>query len=65
MELIETVPVVHGCWIIHTDKFSPMQRCSSCGFEIPVVATDREEEIYLYRYCPSCGARMDKTADEI
>lgn len=49
----------HGRWIINFDHFAPYQRCSSCEFEMPVIAGE-DIEIALYRYCPDCGARMDE-----
>lgn len=73
MALIDTIPaadvaeVRHGRWIVHFDHFTPYQKCSVCGFEIPLVATENETEICLYKHCPECIARMDKeyTLDEI
>lgn len=56
---IDAAPVVHGRWIVHTKHFSPYQQCSVCGFEIPLVATETEREICLYKHCPECTARMD------
>ena len=55
----EVAPVVHGEWIIHTEHFAPYQQCSVCGFEIPIIATENELDIGLFRYCPDCGCRMD------
>ena len=52
-------PVGHGRWIVHTKHFSPYQRCSVCGFEIPLVETETEQEICLYKHCPECTVRMD------
>ena len=48
----------HGTWknVFH---FAPYQRCSVCGFEMPMTAGEGVSEIKLYRYCPDCGARMD------
>ena len=66
MALIDTIPaadvaeVRHGRWIVHFDHFTPYQKCSVCGFEIPLVATENEAEICLYKHCPECIARMDK-----
>ena len=66
MALIDTIPaadvaeVRHGRWIVHFDHFAPYQKCSVCGFEIPLVATENEAEICLYKHCPECIARMDK-----
>lgn len=55
----DVAPMVHGRWIIHTEHFAPYQQCSVCGFEIPVIATENELDIGLFRYRPNCGCRMD------
>ena len=54
-----TVKERHGKWIIHTERFAPYQRCSVCGFELPLMANENEIELSLYRHCPECTARMD------
>ena len=43
-------PVKHGKWLICTDGYYPY--CSECGNE-----PTRGE---MTKYCPECGARMDK-----
>lgn len=48
----------HGHWEI-VYHFSPYQRCSVCGHERPIMAGENVSEIWLYRHCPECGARMD------
>ena len=52
--------VWHGRWIVHFDHFAPYQKCSVCGFEIPLVATENEGGMCLYKHCPECTACMDK-----
>ena len=47
---IDAAPVVHGCWIFHTEHFAPYQRCSVCGFEIPMTASENAIEICLYKH---------------
>lgn len=44
--------VVHGCWIEKPFLMGISQFCSKCGdnFGMPHG---------VYRYCPTCGARMD------
>lgn len=54
---VDAVPVVHGKWI-DEDYYSEhtnvhVYRCSECGWHM--IAYPDE----LFRYCPSCGARMD------
>lgn len=56
----EVAEVRHGRWIVHFDHFAPYQKCSVCGFEIPLVATENEAEMCFYKHCPECTARMDK-----
>lgn len=52
------LPEKRGVWeaVFH---FAPYQRCSACGYEMPMTASENMAEIRLYRYCPDCGARMD------
>ena len=48
-------PVVHGCWIEKPFLMGISRFCSKCGdnFGMPHG---------VYRYCPTCGARMDLEA---
>ena len=43
-------PVVHGWWYVSKYKTGT---CSNC----------RRVEVYLYNYCPHCGAKMDLKED--
>lgn len=56
----DVAEVRYGRWIVHFDHFAPYQKCSVCGFEIPLVATENEGGMRLYKHCPECTARMDK-----
>ena len=52
---VEAEPVLHGKWIDRTIKVSAeltniIHVCSVC----------EEMAVGKYRYCPHCGARMDK-----
>lgn len=47
-------PVKHGRW---TKLYQGNYKCSECG---DWWATDDEEEIKTFRYCPNCGAKMDE-----
>lgn len=54
MELIEYAPVAHGRWEhTHTSSsyYSECWKCSVCGFE--------DTEGYDFRFCPTCGAKMN------
>jgi hypothetical protein len=42
---VDAAPVVHGEW-----KWSHGGECSECGFH---------NSNFDYRYCPTCGAKMD------
>lgn len=46
----DVAPVVHGRWRPYPD--CGVTRCSVCDWSI--------EECIDYKYCPNCGARMDK-----
>ena len=59
----DVAEVRHGRWIVHFDHFAPYQKCSVCGFEIPLVATENEVGMCFYKHCPECTARMDKEAE--
>lgn len=48
----DVTPVVHGEWCMSNDPLRISQYqwyCSNC----------HSEELYEYKYCPNCGARMD------
>ena len=47
----DSEPVVHGCWIEKPFLMGISRFCSKCGdnFGMPHG---------VYRYCPTCGARM-------
>ena len=51
-------PVVHGCWIEKPFLMRTSRFCSKCGdnFGMPHG---------VYRYCPTCGARMDGENDKV
>lgn len=55
---VDAVPVVHGRWIDegqYGDNFPHHAwRCSECGEHVIEIDTS------WYKYCPNCGARMDK-----
>lgn len=50
-----------GRWIIHFEHFTPYQRCSACGFELPLIATEEKDgDVQNFKRCPECGAWMDR-----
>lgn len=48
--IADVTEVIHAKWIINSDGYYPY--CSNCK-EIP-------EYGVMSKYCPECGARMDK-----
>lgn len=55
----DVAPVVHAHWI-DTEDAGDMAQCSACN-----ECYDCTEEMFgafamFYRYCPSCGAKMDE-----
>lgn len=50
-------PVVHGCWEVSD---TPCERfeCSECGGGCWYY--DYQGDVAKSRYCPNCGAKMDK-----
>ena len=55
---VVVAPVVHGCWIETPFLMGTSRFCSKCGdnFGMPHG---------VYRYCPTCGARMDGENDKV
>ena len=50
IEPADVIPVVHGKWINTAPRYrSDNIICDHCGYD----------SIVAYRYCPSCGAKMD------
>ena len=53
---IESEPVRHGRWIVHTTwngMFGLIHsECSECKF-------DRNGDLSSWKFCPNCGAKMD------
>lgn len=52
-------PVKHGRWIDENpaSPMDPRMRCSVCGhLDIPIVK---------WRFCPVCGAKMDKEEEDV
>ena len=58
MPTIESEPVRHGRWIVHTTWHGMFgliySECSECKF-------DRNGDLSSWKFCPMCGARMDAT----
>ena len=60
MPAVDAVPVVHGHWIeIDEGDGDYTYDCSVCGGKWWVAADTTPEENGM-KYCPNCGAKMDK-----
>ena len=58
MPTIDAVPVVHGKWIYGNDFHWYTASCNKCGYQR---RTDIKAEGWnQWKFCPNCGARMDK-----
>lgn len=53
----DVAPVVHGKWVrSNNEEICLTVKCSVCGMSQPLWAK-RD-----YKFCPDCGAKMDKEA---
>ena len=62
---VDIQPAKHGKWIPHLIEGTNTMHgfdCSACGAWIhyELCYTLQETQIYHYKYCPICGARMDE-----
>lgn len=55
---IEAVPARRGQWVIEND--GTVMHCDVCGWAYEYYAGLEEEN----NYCPHCGAKMERRADE-
>lgn len=53
----EAVPEM-GEWVIHTEHFTPYRRCNKCGWEMPLIANESEDDRVKFPHCPGCGLPM-------
>ena len=52
MDAADVAPVVHGRWL-YGDYYDIGDVCSECDWDSQMTHPS-------YRYCPNCGAKMDK-----
>lgn len=52
MDAADVAPVVHGRWL-YGDYYDIGDVCSECDWDSQITHPS-------YRYCPNCGAKMDK-----
>lgn len=57
----DVAPVVHGRWIEQEDPMLDVYyTCSVCKEDFYIETTGYpEKDMFLYTYCPNCGAKMD------
>ena len=57
----DVVPVRHGRWLRSDDDWDSLTsiRCSICGEEWCFEMID-DVTLLNYKYCPNCGAKMDR-----
>lgn len=59
----ELKPVIHAKWVRHYTRPNVYKdlfwHCSNCNFKTASVNADK-----YYKYCPNCGALMDKENKE-
>lgn len=55
---VDAAPVAHGRWTVTFENFTPELVCSVCRVKFPCVAGCCIET--KLKYCPNCGAKMDK-----
>ncbi len=58
----DVAPVVHGRWIEREDPMlDTYYTCSVCKDDFYIETTgDTVKDLFMYTYCPNCGAKMDK-----
>lgn len=52
MDAADVAPIVHGRWL-YGDYYDIGDVCSECDWDSQMTHPS-------YRYCPNCGARMDR-----
>lgn len=58
MPAADVVPVVHGKWEVLDDCSSEGVYCSVCHKKVYKV--EYANKRFKTKYCPNCGAKMDK-----
>ena len=61
LPVADVAPVVHGRWIEQEDPMLDVYyTCSACKEDFYIETTGyTEKDLFLYTYCPNCGAKMD------
>ena len=59
----DVAPIIHARWRDVYDDYGTA-RCTCCGSDYDVTDEKSDAELFAafceeYKYCPSCGARMD------
>lgn len=58
----DVAPVVHGRWLEREDPMLDVYYvCSVCKEAFYIEATGyTEDDLFVYTYCPNCGAKLDE-----
>lgn len=61
----DVAPVVHARWIEQEDQMLDVYyTCSACKEDFYIETPGyTENDMFLYTYCPNCGAKMDEKED--
>lgn len=65
LPVADVAPVQHGRWIEQEDPMLDVYyTCSVCKEDFYIETTGyTEKDMFLYTYCPNCGAKMDGGAE--
>lgn len=60
----DVAPIIHAHWRDVYDDYGTA-RCTCCGSDYDVTGEKSDAELFAafceeYKYCPSCGAKMDE-----
>lgn len=58
--LPDVQPVKHGAWRKDEQGYDVYVECSECGLNLSTSNYIENEWREILKYCPSCGAKMDK-----
>lgn len=61
MPTVDLAQLVHGRWVEREDPMlDTYYTCSVCKEDFYIETTgDASKDLFMYTYCPNCGAKMD------